>query len=290
MIVKVNGGLGNQMFQYASGRALSQGTGEPLQLEVSAFDRMAAEDTPRRYELDLFNINASTVKPWHIAMFAKSSRVNRALNRLWEKRFKVVREKKDFVFDEPLSAADLQNSLLIGYWQSYRYFARIRSLLQKEFQPKGKPNSKNSELIEFLKNNDTVSIHVRRGDYISNPNAAQFHGSCDLGYYRRGIEKLQAETHFKHTFVFSDDPAWCQENLDLPWKTTFIKHNSGSEAYWDIYLMSLCKAHIIANSSFSWWGAWLAGEQSKMVIAPKRWTLAIDSDYSDLLPAEWIKI
>ena len=142
----------------------------------------------------------------------------------------------------------------------------------------------------MIQSSDAVAIHVRRGDYISNQNTTEFHGICSLDYYHKAIDEIISKVNDPHFFVFSDDPEWTQENLKIDAPTTYVAHNSSDKNYEDLRLMSLCNHFIIANSSFSWWGAWLSRNESKIVIAPSRWFQDIKYNDSDRLPEEWKRI
>jgi hypothetical protein len=139
-----------------------------------------------------------------------------------------------------------------------------------------------------MRSTQSISIHVRRGDYVSNTTAAQ-HGVCGLDYYRRAVEYMLARLQSAHFFVFSDDPVWTRENLVLPGDATYVQHNVATSAFQDLRLMSLCKHHIVANSSFSWWGAWLNPGANKLVVCPKQWFVD-DRDTSSLSPANWERL
>lgn len=176
---------------------------------------------------------------------------------------------------------------LDGYWQSERYFiGRAAALRQELFMPVVEPSPLNADLIQRMESCVSASLHVRRGDYISLPDAASFHGICSVDYFQDSARWL-VEQGVEHIFVFSDDPDWVKASIGLPCPATHISHNTGTESYWDLFLMKHCRHHIIANSSFSWWGAWLDPRPDKIVIAPRVW-LAGDPRPNDILPSTWI--
>jgi hypothetical protein len=177
---------------------------------------------------------------------------------------------------------------LLGFWQSEAYFADIRRHLMKELTPNAPPAPADQEVIDLMGKGTAVSVHVRRGDYVTLQSASAYHGLCSLGYYRAAIEYVAERVENPKLFVFSDDPDWASANLVSPFPTKYVDHNSPNDAFQDLRLMSLCHHHIIANSSFSWWGAWLA-EQQGIVVAPARW-YAADRPTPDLLPAHWVRI
>ena len=135
-----------------------------------------------------------------------------------------------------------------------------------------------------------MSIHVRRGDYVSDAITQEIHGLSPLEYYAAAIQHIAHVAVQPHFFVFSDDPSWVRQNLHIDYPTTYVEHNTADRNYEDLRLMSLCRHHIIANSTFSWWGAWLGSNRAKMVIAPKRWFNTPDKDTRDLIPRSWIQL
>jgi hypothetical protein len=187
---------------------------------------------------------------------------------------------------------DISDNIFIrGFWQSEKYFLEYRNTILQEFSFKSKLSEKNLATKKRIQSCTSVSIHVRRGDYISNPSANKVHGVLDENYYKRAIDKLDIDGAL---FVFfSDDANWVKNHLApiILNSDNFIvvDHNHASESYNDMRLMSLCKHNIIANSSFSWWGAWLNTNPNKIIIAPKNW-FSIDKDTNDLIPKSWIQV
>jgi hypothetical protein len=175
---------------------------------------------------------------------------------------------------------------LNGYWQSEYYFEPIKGILRKEFTLKEVLIGQNAELAERIKNSNSVSLHIRRGDYVDNKEVSEFHGTCSPEYYKKAIEFLKAKGDLE-VFVFSDDIQWAKENLRAD-KINFVAQNN--PGYIDMNLMALCKHNIIANSSFSWWAAWLNQSPSKIVIAPQKWFADPGRQTPDIYPKNWIKI
>ncbi|WP_158303673.1 alpha-1,2-fucosyltransferase [Methanosphaerula palustris] len=199
-----------------------------------------------------------------------------------------VRERMH-TFDKAILTVP-DNVYLDGYWQTEKYFKDIEEILRREVTLKDEPDSINLEMAERIQACHSVSLHVRRGDYVSNPTTQQFHGCCSIDYYNRAISLIEEKVDDPSFFIFSDDLPWAKENLDIPGEKTFVAHNGPEKEYCDLWLMSLCQHHIIANSSFSWWGAWLGQDAEKMVIAPRRWALSESFDTSDIIPDSWITI
>lgn len=297
IIVRLSGGLGNQMFQYAAARRLAHIHGTVLKLDTSRLDRANPLDTPREYELGYFRITAGKAIPGECETFEELGKewlnpVYRLLQKFGflpsKSGFRYYRERR-FSFDgRVLRLPD--NICLDGYWQSEKYFRDIRDVITAEFTLLDGPAGMNLRLAEQISACNSVSLHVRRGDYIANPAAARYHGTCGIGYYSRAIEEIKKRVALPHLFIFSDDPEWVATNLKPDIPATFIDHNNTSNGGEDLNLMRLCKHNVIANSSFSWWGAWLNGNPGKTVIAPVHWFKEPGMDTRDLIPEDWLRV
>lgn len=284
IITKINGGLGNQLFQYAAGRSLAYHHQTELVLDLSWYEEVPLGNTPRSYELDKYPIVARVADPQEEAAFRfYHGRILRRIP-LLPRPWKHARETH-FQYD-PLFLNLPNNTYLDGYWQSNRYFEGIGNLIRSEFQAIAGLGEKNQMLLGDIGIHNSVALHIRRGDYLSNPTAAQYHSVCSLEYYQQAVQFISSAVPNPHFFVFSDDVVWAEENLNLDFPVTFVGCNVGDQAFQDLRLMSHCKHQIIANSSFSWWGAWLNPNPNKIVIAPKKWFLA-NKDTSTLFPSEW---
>lgn len=291
IITKLIGGLGNQMFQYAAGRRLAHALGVELKLDISWF---AAQDL-RTYSLGAFNIqeNLAILEEITALTVPKRGIIERALNRILHRPPKpaptYIREKKKFHFDPDI--LNLPDGVYLhGSWQNEKYFADISGIIRREFIVKIPQAGKDKELAELMASCESVSLHIRRGDYVSNAHTNQIHGICDLDYYLRSVEHLTQILNNPHFFIFSDEPERARENLKLPYPITLVDHNDADKNYEDLRLMSQCKHNIIANSTFSWWGAWLNHNSEKTVLAPKGWLKGDDYNPRDLIPDKWIKI
>jgi Glycosyl transferase family 11 len=290
IVVELTGGLGNQLFQYGFGRFLSEQTQGPIRFDLSFYDRQHRLDTPRSFELGLYQTSVEKFNSLQIPGLSGAHIINRALRKINFAGLTEVREREAFSYQNFANLDGRRSYYFRGYWQSYKYLEPVRSLLLRELKPRDRPSDENYASMRTLDSRRCVSIHVRRGDYISNPAAASFHGTCGLEYYNKAITSLlTASPEVEHAFVFSDDLSWCRDNLALPIETTFVAHNVGASSYWDLELMRRANFHIIANSSFSWWGAWLS-ESSSKVYAPAQWTLSNDQLSNDLIPNDWIRI
>lgn len=296
IIVKLMGGLGNQMFQYAAGRRLAHQHNTQLKLDISFLKNRYVGCTHRVYELKYFKIRNSIATNIEVA---KCTGIGPSL---WLKillKFRRVADlitihpnvysERHFHFDpEVLTAPD--NVYLDGYWQSEKYFEEIENILRKDFSFHSPLVGKNIELSKLIKRTDSVSLHVRRGDYVADTNMMAYHGICDAEYYARCVEEIHSAIKAPFFFVFSDDSTWVKENVRLPSPMIVVDHNSPDRGGEDLRLMSLCRHNIIANSTFSWWGAWLNRNPEKIVIAPEKWFNNTSINTKDLIPDEWVKI
>jgi len=283
------GGLGNQMFQYAAGRRLAHVLGTELKLDITGFNNYKL----RSYSLGNLNIQEDFATLEEIDTLTKPGVIERLRAKLLRRPPRptstYIREKLSFHFDpDILSLSD--GVYLDGYWQSEKYFADIAGIIRREFTVKTPQTGKNKELAEMVTSTESVSIHFRHGDYVSNPSANAILGVCNLDYYFHCIEHLTQTVKNPHFFVFSDDPQWVRESLKMPYPMTIVDHNERDKDYEDLRLMSQCKHHIIANSTFSWWGAWLVQRKDKMVFAPKSWHACKKFDTRDLIPDKWARI
>ncbi|MBQ1927833.1 MAG: alpha-1,2-fucosyltransferase [Alphaproteobacteria bacterium] len=275
-IVKLMGGLGNQMFQYAFGYALGRISGDKVLYDASWFDWAAKNPdkvTVRKYELGVFNANVE---------FATNDEIKRALSRSLFKMFPIVREP-DSMFHQRLLRKS--GNYFEGYFQCDKYFCTFREDILNAFQLRDGLDKANSEICENIKSCNSVSLHIRRGDYINLPD---IYGSCDLSYYTNALDIIASRAGTPNVFVFSDDKDWVKDNLKIKYPWTMVDINDGSRAFMDIELMRNCRHNIIANSSFSWWGAWLNQNPDKIVIAPTNWFS--NGAKTDIILDSWLKI
>jgi len=290
VITRLNGGLGNQLFQYAAGRALAIKLDAPLKIDLSEFDSYLL----RRFELNQFNIKAEIASPDEVAdIVLNPPRLKRYISRsaisLGLKFNKLVLKEKKFGFDCIFEKIK-HPVYLSGYWQSEKYFKSVEMELRGEFTLTNKLDEANQAILDKIKQNTSVSLHIRRGDYITNPSAAAVHGVCSLDYYYAAIRYITHHVRNPCFFVFSDDPQWTKDNLKINYPVEFVEINGPDSGVKDMWLMKSCKHHIIANSSFSWWAAWLNDRPDKFVIAPRIWFIDKKIDTKDLIPEQWHRI
>jgi len=269
IIVNLTGGLGNQMFQYAFGKTIAT----KLKVDLKLHFTNALFNTQRPYELNFFNISASMTTKKDLQKFGviQNHVVNRLLY-LFDERCQIqfnkhiVTQRFPYIFNS--SYLDIRNNSYIqGYWADERYFKGVEDILKKEFTPKKKLDERNQKILRQIQTPASVSIHVRRGDYVTNKtNIPKFIG---LDYYIKSINKIKSKISKPVFFVFSDDIPWCKQNLNSPKDNIYyIDHNKEKDSYKDLLLMSACKHNIIANSTFSWWSGWLNINDNKIVIKP----------------------
>jgi hypothetical protein len=291
IIAQIIGGLGNQMFQCAAGLALAKKHGVPLLLDTRLFQNYDLR--PEGFVLDrVFKIDATVAEEHEIRNLIgwRASLIGHRLMReesLSFLRGKTYYHQKGFAFNcEFLTLPS--TCYFAGYWQTERYFKDEKELIWKQFTFKPPLNGKNKELANHIRQTyGAVSIHVRRGDYVSDSKTNAGHGVCGITYYQNAMRHIEKQVKNPVYFVFSDDVAWVRKHLPLDREHTFVDHNQGQESFNDMHLMSLCQHHIIANSSFSWWGAWLNSNPDQIVIAPKYWYKNKDWDSRDIAPENW---
>ncbi|WP_158827641.1 alpha-1,2-fucosyltransferase [Mucilaginibacter lacusdianchii] len=292
---KLISGLGNQLFQYAVSRQLSYLRHVPLKLDVSFYETQEL----RNFKLSHYNIKAEVATQQELDNFfyvlkSKSlrARLYRKIQRLKPRHGKrYFKELEPWVYEPSLYSAN-SNIYLDGYWQHHRYFEHIDDRIFDELTLKNEQERNNYPIFDMLKADDNaVSIHIRRGDYISDPNAFDLLGVLPLTYYDKAIAYINEQVKAPNYYVFSDDLDWARKNLKLNNDVYFVDIDNGSKDYLELDAMSKCRHHIIANSSFSWWGAYLNRSPNKIVIAPHQWVKPahINAKIQIQLPA-WIKI
>lgn len=294
IIARLIGGLGNQMFQYAVGRRAACVNNTILKLDITGYEEQE-EMTPREYQLNIFNIQENFASPEEITKLKTSFKnINikyfRKIYRyiFLRQRRSRVREKQ-FNFDPNILKVP-DNVYLEGFWASEKYFQDIEYIIRQEFTFKKKPDGINKKIVKQIEESQSISIHIRRGDYVFDKKTSDYHGACGFDYYSMAAETVVKKITNPHFFIFSDDPEWVKEKFHLKYQNTIIDNNILQKDYEDLRLMSLCEHNIIANSSFSWWGAWLNRNSDKIVITPKKWFADSSIDTNDLIPQGWIRL
>jgi hypothetical protein len=283
IIIRITGGLGNQLFQYAAAKCLAEQNQTIVKLDIKSFN----EDQLRNF--DLYEMNDT----FHIASDEEIG-VYKAVNspqRVWQYLKPYPRKTfyKQPFFHYDKSFLRLGPPLYLrGYFQSEKYFAPIQQTIRQCYQLKPERTENVKPLVSELTARNSIALHIRRGDY-KNTETAAYHGILPISYYQQAIQLAQQRILNPHFYIFSDDSAWAEKNLDLP-NSTIISGVLSHTHFEDLFLMQHCRHNIIANSSFSWWGAWLNRNPDKTVIAPKAWFYKGPQDTQDLLPAGWISL
>ncbi|MFM2306412.1 MAG: hypothetical protein RLZZ367_1081 [Bacteroidota bacterium] len=296
IIVKIFQGLGNQLFQYSYARALELNRGCQVKLDNTYYNLYSeiilhGYTVKRHYGLNRFNIKedlASLAEIEQVKNNTGSNRVTRFINRKLNESAPYYRKQYvkelDTVYDPNLLNVK-SNCYVEGYFASEMYFKKHREILLNELTLKNQASAQNAEVIKRMEDSESVCISIRRTDFLANP----LHNVCTDQYYRDGLKTMADLVKNMKVFIFSDDNEYVMRNFDIPFEHEFVTHNY-PDFYEDLRLITHCKHHVIPNSTFSWWGAWLSRYKDKKVVAPRIWLNSDTIDYSTVLPEEWVKI
>lgn len=266
IILRLRGGLGNQLFQYAAGKALAEHHGTDFKLDLYYYKKHPY----RSFDLNKFNVPLEIASRREIHRFTGSNPLQRFLN----KRENYLRCPKVFAQPHYHFYADWlklpADLYLSGYFQSEKFFASVHEKVQQWYSLSEPLDSRNEELRSRMRACQSVALHVRRGDYKA-PQFNAFFGTVPESYYKEVVGYIKENVNSSVFFIFSDDIAWCKSNLDLGDSAVFVDWNSGADSHKDLVMMSCCSHNVIANSTFSWWGAWLNKNPSKIIVAPRKW-------------------
>jgi hypothetical protein len=273
ILTRLMGGMGNQMFQYAAGRSLALRLQTELMLDTQWY-ALAHTDktTPRSFELAVFDLPDATV--WCPGM--------RTPDYDLRDPYFTYNAAFEWVSDD---------TRLVGQWQSPQYFADYADVIRRDFTFRADASEGNQRLLaRITADPSAVSLHVRRTDYVTWPGNQPVMGFVGESYYERAVAWVRERIAQPTFYIFSDEPAWCRQHLKLGDASVYVDGNVGADSYLDMWLMSHCKHHIIANSTFSWWGAWLNPNAEKLVVAPACWFSDPSMDARDLLPSTWTRL
>lgn len=287
IFTSIYGGLGNQMFQYAIGKSIS--TTCNVDFKIDTYKINNSNYIARDFLISKFNISAKHAEKSEVKKFHRNKYFDFIFGKLYQKNIRLsnkIFEKKTFQFDKKILS--IRSGYLDGYWQCFKYFEDIREILLKEFTLVEEMNSESRLIRDKINELNSVSIHIRRGDYIKNKKNNAIYNVFGLEYYHNAIDFITMKINNPHFFIFSDDLEWASKNLKLV-NATYVDANSKDNPANDLILMANCKHNIIANSTFSWWGAWLNQNKNKIVIAPKRWMSSVNN-LDDLYPQNWIRL
>lgn len=289
IIVRAWEGLGNQLFQYAFARALSIRTGEQVKIDQNRiFSELLEEgNVKREFSLLHFNITLGCASEDELRQYKFLEQKNYlqkiifflSKKRVWKYCF--YEEQKENFAPDRLKLN--RNSYIKGWFQNEKYFFKYRDILLQEFTLKEEIKVE-AELQALLEKENTVSIHIRRGDY------RKLGLALNMDYYIKAIEYIQQHVENPYFIVFSDEISWVKNHMLLPEKSYFVNQIGNLKDYEELMLMSYCKHNIISNSTFSWWGAWLNRNEDKKVVTPKKWVLQGTNEHFHIAPKRWTKV
>jgi hypothetical protein len=297
IVSRVCCGLGNQLFQYAAARSLAHRHGVDVFVDVSWFDAPPANSTPRSFSLSNTKAKAVPLTSFDqlrtriAVVMAGIPCASRFVARVQRTAtgFAVYSEPQSG--DHPALLRQPKNTILIGFWQSETYFFGIRRILKKEIVPRIPLTGRAAEMAHRIDRlEDSVGIQVRRGDFVSSANGALVHGACPRSYYETAAKQI-LENHPKaRFFVFSDDPEWCRDELELPGSVEIVSDGRAATDVIDLHLLARCRHHVISNSTFGWWGAWLGETPTGITVCPLRWLNDESMDTGNLVPERWRRL
>lgn len=283
LILYLNDGLGNQMFQFALFRKLQK-----LGKEVCIYDLDLRRKDALHNGLELervFGLKYNTISFKEFRKYDTKNLYNHIMRKLFYEKKYLMYEERGLSYKPEIFSLD--NICLKGYWQSEKYFQGIEELIRKDFSFPPFQDEKNLQILETIRESTSVAVHVRRGDYLSPQYKNSFGSVCDEAYYRKAIAYMKNRLGDVKLFFFSNDVEWCRDKFSSE-NAVFVEGNAGNDSYRDMQLMSECQHQIIANSSFSWWAAWLNKNKEKIVAAPSVWIKG--ENVQDILCEGWERI
>ncbi|WP_417226722.1 alpha-1,2-fucosyltransferase [Amphritea sp.] len=287
VIVRLIGGLGNQLFQYAYALSLVK-KGYDVKLDTSAFDTYTLHGG---YSLNHYNKLVDNASSEEVTAMTHIGFGKKLMRQLQGKKSRPVTKEANSAFDEKMLSPE-DNHYLVGYFQSERYFQKIRGeLLESLVLQESLSDYTKQTLDSINKSEVSVSVHIRRGDYVTNAEALKTHGVCSLDYYQQAVALVNAKFDNVSYYIFSDDIGWVKNNLIID-NAFYIDSEEERFSGEDVFLMSQCDHNVIANSSFSWWGAWLNTHVDKLIVAPKNWYADEQKQYLSkmMIPRDWVQV
>ena len=270
IVIRLRGGLGNQLFEYAAGKSLAYHHGVPLKVDPYYY-RLHPN---RSVVLDRFHTDYEIATAQEINQLVGRTRVEKFFHKKTHYRYCRQAFAQPYYHFYPDFYQLPAHVYLSGYWQSERYFQPYLDTFREQLVPREAPSEANQKLIEEMNTTQSVSLHVRHGDYVAKPSADHFFAPLEETYYRAAITFIRQKISAPRFYVFSDNIEWCRRTFADLESAVFVDHNREAQSYWDLWLIAQCRHHVMANSSFSWWGAWLNKHSDKIVVAPQRWFAA----------------
>lgn len=288
IIVEISGGLGNQLFQYAFGRTLALRNKCELKLDISSFEN---------YEWHEFSLNPFNIKQDIATKTERENLLGINLSVCKRIKRKLFKNQQSFIIENSLlfDAKYLEvkePAYLKGYWQSEKYFSQFKNEIRNDLIIHVKPTIDNQNILDQIISCNSISLHIRRGNFVNDESVNKRHGTISLNYYKNAIKIINSKVSDPVYFIFSDDLLWVKTNFKISEKLVFVDINDAKNDFQDLRLISNCKHHILANSTFSWWGAWLNTSPNKIVISPKSWfnDVTFNLQTLDLIPPQWLRI
>lgn len=294
--IKLMGGIGNQMFEYAFIKSLSHQHNFTPVLETGFYKKNKLKIGLKNILKLLINLFTKSNFGYGLNEIRQNKRqydlkyfkLDDKIKKIKNSNFPIIREVDEYCFNEKIITKAKDNTSYVGYFNNEKYFSNISEIIHNDFQLKEKyQNLLPSDLLHKIETTISVSVHVRRGDYVSSKIIQEHHGVCSINYYRQAVKLIKDKLINPVFFIFSDDIEWCQKNLNLECNVIYV---SNLKNYQDLILMSKCRHNIIANSTFSWWGGWLNKHPEKIIIAPKSWLKEKRLNTTNLIPNTWIKL
>ena len=285
VFVRLQGRIGNQLFQYAAARAVAIKNNSELLLDIRETTELGGR---WQYSLKHYNINARIAKSWELPPH-RSKRIRNKLWRLYGKKIKYLREHGFNILHNNKILSASSNCYLEGYFHTEKYFSNIIPILQHELTYVSKPLQHNVNMHKQIVSENAISLHIRRGDYLT-PFWSSYFAKCGNNYYDAAVTHIAKHVKTPIFYIFSDDPQWVKDNIHLEYPMIISENNQNELSHEDLRLMSACKHNIIANSTYSWWGAYLNSYPNKIVIAPKLWYSSNGADNPDIVPQRWDRI
>lgn len=291
IVIRLRGGLGNQMFQYALGKRIAKQLNTNIKLDLTSLLKTSKDKnvTNRDYQLGIFNIEESfLVQPNLLRALDKVGLnfISQFLKGIKLLGFKSYKERT-YTVEDWLLKNPTDKTLYSGYWQSEAYFEAAEDELRKDFKFKGELSLQATKIQEKIESVNAVCIHMRRGDYVGN----RMFNDLGLDYFKKSVDYIGERSNEPHFFVFSDDPKWCKENVNFDYDYTVVNYETEYVKYKeDLQLMASCKHFVMSASSFSWWAVWLSNRKDNIVIAPEPWFLNDAKDTRDLISQNWVRL